>query len=108
MEGKRHEVIYHRGSGVVHEGISEGSRRVIGFKNGDLVTVVGEKDANGTLSPEILYGGELAQLLSRRRGFALSMTLAGGLLIALVPLAWLAMRLHRRIRAGFGKRGGAG
>jgi DNA-binding transcriptional regulator YiaG len=104
MLGSRHEAIYHRGSGVVDKGISDGSRRVIGFKNGDLVTVVGEKDANGTLIPEILYGGELEQLLSERRGFARFTTPAAGICLALVPLAWLAMRLYRRIPVKYRKR----
>jgi hypothetical protein len=104
MLGSRHEAIYHRGHGMVHKGISDGSRRVIGFKNGDLLTVVGEKDANGTLIPEILYGGELEQLLSERRGFARFTTPAAGICLALVPLAWLAMRLYRRIPVKYRKR----
>jgi hypothetical protein len=102
MEGKRHEVIYQRSrTGQVADGISEGSLRVIGYKNGDLVTLVGEKDANGTLIPEILHGGELEQLLSARRGNARFDTLVGsGFLIALIPLSWLAVRLYAGLAEG--------
>jgi hypothetical protein len=103
MQGTRHEAIYHQGNSPAVDGITDGSRRVIGYRNGDRVTVVGEKDANGTLIPEILYGGELEQLLSERRGGARFATPFGGIFLALVPLAWLARRLHRRIRAGFWK-----
>jgi len=102
MEGRRHQIIYQRSqSGRLVDGISAGSLRIIGYKNGQLVTLVGEKDANGTLIPEVLYGGKRAQLLSARRDSGRSETLVGGgfLLIALILLAWLAVRLFRRIRA---------
>lgn len=101
MQGIRHEVIYQRGNGWVVDDIADGSLRAIGFKNGDLVTLVGEKDANGSLIPEILYGGEPAQLLDESRSDSKSGTLVGGcILVALIPFTWLAVRLYTGLADG--------
>ena len=53
---------------VVEVGITQ-TVRLVGFRNGDLVTLVGYKDATGQLVPLRLHGGSRQELLSHlRRG----------------------------------------
>jgi hypothetical protein len=65
MGGRQHSQIIKRGAGRRADGgdIPEGSIRVVGYRNGDVVTFVGQRDADGRLIPERLYGGTCAQFL---------------------------------------------
>ncbi|MBN1430359.1 MAG: hypothetical protein JXB07_18460 [Anaerolineae bacterium] len=50
--------------------LPEGSTRLRGFNNGDLVTVVGKKASTGDLIPDRLFGGDRVQLVENIRSGA--------------------------------------
>lgn len=85
MGGAQHETIT-RGTGISarYEGqdLPEGSTRVRGYKNGDLLTVVGHKSSAGSLVPDRLFGGDRVQLVENvRSGARVAFAIGVGLMI---------------------------
>jgi hypothetical protein len=96
MGGEMHEFIeptYSRTTATYkNRSLSDGSIRVRGFRNRDLVTVVGRKTADGDLQPERLHGGDRPSLVAVLRGNVLALRILGGvlMLIGVVALVILA------------------
>jgi len=90
QSGSQHTVVPGNSGSLGEESISDELTRLIGFRNGDRVTVVGYKDADGRLVPTRLYGGTRDALL-RELGIRVWGTyLAGGALILIALLIlWL-------------------
>jgi len=63
--------------------LPDGSRRVLGLRNGDLVTVVGVKGRTGaTIRPESLFAGSYESLLAERAGNARALRIVGFIILA--------------------------
>lgn len=104
MSGQLHEFIEltNRGTTAVYNGqfLPDGSTRTQGFRNRDLVTIVGRKTTAGDLRPERLHGGNRASLVTALRGDVLALRIIGGTFIAVgAPLlgvmGWLTWRRQR-------------
>jgi hypothetical protein len=62
--------------------LPEGSIRTQGFRDGDLITVVGQKGSTGDLAPSRLFGGDRVQLVDNIRSGARAAFMIGiGLMI---------------------------
>ena len=75
LGGDMHQTAIKRGTGTEkasYDGqlLPEGSTRMRGFSNGDLVTVVGSKASTGDLIPDRLFGGDRVQLVQNIQGSA--------------------------------------
>lgn len=57
--------------------LPEGSTRMRGFSNGDVVTVVGHKASTGGLTPARIFGGDRVQLIENIRSGARTMFAIG-------------------------------
>lgn len=68
------------------EGLPEGSTRVRGVRNGDLVTIVGEKASTGDLVPERVFAGDRVQLVDTIRTGARSAAVIGVVMMVLSPV----------------------
>lgn len=108
MGGAQHETIT-RGTGMSarYEGqdLPEGSIRIRGYKNGDLLTVVGHKSSAGTLVPDRLFGGDRVQLVENvRSGARAAFAIGVGLMICspLLLIGGVLSALFGRRRAGGG------
>lgn len=74
LSGSQHEVIV-PGSGMEAEDFgdevyADGTQRTRGFKNSDLVTVLGDKASTGDIAPKRLFGGDRVQLVDDIRAGA--------------------------------------
>jgi len=68
--------------------LPEGSIRTQGFRDGDLVTIVGNKSSVGGVTPERIYGGDRNQLVEDIRGGARALFASGvGMMICAPILA---------------------
>ena len=79
------------------EGIPEGSIRQIGFKDDDLVTVVGMKADMQSITPERLFGGDRAQLVKNIRTGATISRIVGGVFV-LVGFVMMATSVFKFLR----------
>ena len=68
------------------EFLPDGTRRYQGFFDGDLVTVLGKKSANGGVLPEHIFGGDRLQFEESQRQAASGLFIAGLCLMAFAPL----------------------
>jgi len=68
------------------EELPEGTVRTRGFKNGDLITVVGDKGSSGDLAPKRLYGGDRVQLVENIRAGARAAFVAGIAMMICAPI----------------------
>jgi hypothetical protein len=66
--------------------LKDGSLRIRGVSNGDLVTVIGKKDGSGSLIPERLYAGSHAQLVNDIRTSSQAAFGAGILMMVCAPV----------------------
>ncbi len=63
--------------------LPDGSRRVLGLRNGDLVTVVGVKGRTGaTIQPESLFAGGYESLVAERAANARALRIVGVIILA--------------------------
>jgi len=69
--------------------LPDGSIRTVGFANGDLVTVFGQKASTGGVIPAHLFGGDRIQLVDSVRQGARTAFLAGISFMACSPLMLL-------------------
>ena len=71
-----------------HEGelLPDGTRRYRGFFDGDQVTVLGRKSADGGVLPEHLFGGDRPQFEESQRQAASGLFMAGLCMMAFAPL----------------------
>jgi hypothetical protein len=104
MSGQLHEFMEpsDRRTTAPYEGrsLAEGSIRTQGFRNRDLVTVVGRKINDGGLQPERLHAGDRASLVDLLRGNVLALRIIGGVFMAvgavlLGVMGWLTWRQQR-------------
>ena len=84
--------------------LGEGSLRIRGFREGNLITVVGNKASTGDLIPERLYGGDRVQLVDSIRASARTTFIIGIVMMVISPLVLVG----GLIGAAFGKRRRAG
>jgi len=87
----------------VHQGIRAGSKRWVGFRNGDCVTIVATKDPQGRLIPEMIFGGDRQGLLDWHgeqvaKGSTLG-SVSVGIALFLLVFAALRSRLRRSARS---------
>ncbi len=68
------------------ERLPDGTRRYQGFFDGDLVTVLGKKSANGGVLPEHIFGGDRLQFEESQRQAASGLFMAGLCMMAFAPL----------------------
>jgi len=68
------------------ERLPDGTKRYRGLFNGDLVTVLGKKSANGGVLPEYIFGGDRLQFEESQRQAASGLLISGLCLIVLAPL----------------------
>lgn len=62
--------------------LADGATRTTGFRNGDLVTVVGQKASTGGVAPDRIFGGDKVQLVdSIRQGARAAFTIGIGMMI---------------------------
>ncbi len=84
--------------------LGEGSLRIKGFRNGNLVTVVGKKASTGDLIPERLFAGDRVQLVDSIHASARTTFIIGIVMMVISPLVLvggiLAAAFGRRRRAG--------
>jgi len=66
--------------------LPDGTRRYRGLFDGDLVTVLGRKSANGGVLPEHLFGGDRLQFVESQRQAASGLFMAGLCMMAFAPL----------------------
>lgn len=85
--GDLHVAALSFGSGKTVNGVAKESVQVMGFKDGDQVTVVGLKGSDGSLIPTRIYGGDRASLL-RELGKDALVAYALGLAFVLAAL-WI-------------------
>jgi hypothetical protein len=98
--GREHATIVERSDSTRKaDGIPEGSIRHIGFKEGDTITVVGQKDASrgGSLHPSQFYGGDRAQLIKATQGEARASRIIGIVLVAL-GIIIMVVRVFKLLR----------
>jgi len=91
LDGDTHSTAIKRGQGTEqaeYEGqlLPEGSTRMQGFSNGDLVTVVGSKASTGDLIPHRLFGGDRVQLIENIRSSAQTTFTVGIVMMICSPL----------------------
>jgi len=95
MGGHRHSQIVEYGDGKQKaNGIPEGSIRVIGYKNEDQITIVGQK-TKGRLLPDRLHGGDRAHLLQELETGLWFTSICGVGLILIAPAILLSALLGR-------------
>jgi len=72
----------------VYEGerLPDGTRRYRGLYDGDRVTVLGRKSADGGVLPEHLFGGDRPQFEESQRQAASGLFMAGLCMMAFAPL----------------------
>lgn len=104
LGGNLHEFMK-PGSGVLEasykaNSLADGSIRTRGFKNGDLITVVGSKTGTGEVRPERLYAGDRVQLVEEIKAGARAMFIFGISMMICSPVIFLALTLG----ALFGRR----
>ncbi|MBN1120479.1 MAG: hypothetical protein JXJ17_05335 [Anaerolineae bacterium] len=80
--------------------LSEGSLRIRGFRDGNLVTVVGKKGSSGDLVPDRLYAGDRVELVDSIRASARTTFVIGIVMMVISPLVLVGGILA----AIFGKR----
>lgn len=90
LSGSTHDTL-ERGSGTQtasYEGeqLPDGSVRTQGFKNGDLVTVIGRKATTGGIVPDRVFGGDRVQLVDSIRSGARAAFLFGIGMMICAPL----------------------
>jgi len=68
------------------ERLPDGTKRYRGLFDGDLVTVLGKKSANGGVLPEHIFGGDRLQFEESQRQAASGLLISGLCMIALAPL----------------------
>ncbi|HEC22110.1 MAG TPA: hypothetical protein ENI95_04230 [Chloroflexi bacterium] len=82
--------------------LPDGSVRTRGFRDGDLITVLGRKASTGDLIPERLFAGDRVQLVEHIQSGARAAFTAGLVMIACAPLVLiggtLAILFGRRRR----------
>jgi len=83
-----------------HEGelLPDGTRRYRGFFDGDLVTVLGRKSADGGVLPEHLFGGDRAQFEESQRQAASGLFMGGLCMMAFAPLLLIGGLLWALLR----------
>jgi hypothetical protein len=90
MSGPLHEdLIYGNGweeAKYDGEWLPEGSLRIRGFLNGDLVTVWGKKASNGGVIPDELYAGDRVAFAGSKRRAAQGLLIAGLCMMGAAPL----------------------
>ncbi len=85
--------------------LPEGSIRTRGYKEGDLITVVGRKATTGDLVPSRYYGGDRTQLVEEIRSSARAMFAIGvGMMICapILLVVFVVGSLFGRVRGGGG------
>ena len=83
--GRMGEVINESDSSQRVEGIPEGSIRIQGYENGDLVTLVGQKASTGDFIPDRFFGGDRVELVEDIRSGARIAFAIGVLMIVGAP-----------------------
>lgn len=105
MSGPLHEdLIYGNGweeAKYDGEWLPEGSLRIRGFLNGDLVTVWGKKASSGGVIPDELYAGDRVAFADSKRRAAQGLLIAGLCMMGAAPLVLVVSVLsaifgHRR------------
>ena len=88
------------------EWLEEGSLRIQGLRNGDLVTVVGNKRTDGSLEPTRLFAGDREALVAHLHDTAQGATIAGVILALIGALLlgglafWWGMEKWRSLSQG--------
>jgi hypothetical protein len=90
-----------------NQSLPEGSLRTQGFTDGDLITAVGKKGADGGLQPDHLYAGDRAGLVNEIRTGAQIMFWVGLAMMACSPVVliggiWGAIFGRSRATGGLG------
>ena len=90
FDGKLH-LLLEPGSGVESADyesrqMAEGSMRTQGFKDGDLLTVIGDKASTGDLIPRRLYGGDRVSLVNDIRSGARAVFFGGIAMMICAPI----------------------
>ncbi len=93
--GSQHTVVPGNNRSAGEEGVSDRPTRLVGFRNGDRVTVVGYKNTDGNLVPTRLYGGTRDALL-KELGIRMWGDYLGGGALILAALLILWPRLAAR------------
>lgn len=70
--------------------LPEGSTRMRGFANGDVVTIVGHKASTGDVTPERIFGGDRVQLIENIRSGARTMFAIGIGMMICAPIVLVA------------------
>jgi hypothetical protein len=105
LGGNMHETAIKQGTGsekASHNGqqLPEGSTRMRGFSNGDVVTMVGHKASTGDLTPNRIFGGDRVQLIENIRSGARTMFVIGIVMMICSPI----MLIMGVVGALFGRR----
>ncbi|MCX6026885.1 MAG: hypothetical protein NTY23_11610, partial [Chloroflexi bacterium] len=104
LSGKRHAttvLVPH--DGRVADGVVEGTERVIGFINGDKLTVVGEWVSSG-LALSRLYGGSAARMQLELLGGVMLFYACGTVMLILVPvIIWAGLTGRGTARLSIGR-----
>lgn len=92
MGGDLHEFLYASSSmdWATYRGksVPDGSLRTQGFRNRDLVTVVGTKNPDGSLHPRRLFAGDRAGLVKDIQGDVLLLRILGGVFMGIGVLGF--------------------
>ena len=104
LSGKRHAAtVLVPDEARVADGIREGTERVIGFVDGDTVTVVGERVPGG-LAISRLYGGSAARMQLEWLGGVVIFYVWGVAMLLLVPvILWVGLARRTTARLSFGR-----
>lgn len=66
--------------------LPDGSERIQGFRNGDLVTITGQKASTGGIVPDRIFGGDRVQLVEDIRGQARAALIMGVGMMICAPI----------------------
>jgi hypothetical protein len=90
INGPVHEMIQRaagsRSAKYMGDWLSEGSRRVRGFYNGDLVTVWGQKASSGGIIPKELFAGDRVTFIESQHATAKGLLIAGISMMVCSPI----------------------
>ncbi len=90
MNGALHEAIFESNgyyeAEYMGDSLPEGSRRVRGFYNGDLITLWGKKAASGGVIPDELYAGDRVSFEESQHAQAKGLLIAGVSMLIISPI----------------------
>ena len=81
-----HAYGFYRSAKYKGEMLAEGSERVRGFHNGDLITVLGAKASSGGVIPDELFAGDRVAFVKQKKSAARGLLVCGLCMMGLAPI----------------------